>query len=110
MEINAYPLRLDLNDTYSNKYASDYFVEDATYVRLKQIQLGYTIPSGLLSKVKISNLRVYVQAENLWTYAKEFSGLDPGVGISGSSDLSMGIAGGGTPTPKQILFGLNLGF
>lgn len=100
----------DINDTYSATYTTDYFVEDATYIRLRQLQLGYTIPSNLTSKLRINNARIYVQAENLWTWARNFSGMDPGVSISGASDLNMGIYNGETPTPKQILFGINLSF
>lgn len=101
--------KLDINDVESNKYATSYFVEDATYVRFKTLQLGYTIPQSLMSKVKVERLRLYLQAQNILTFTK-FSGLDPDIGISGSSDLSMGVGGGNTPTPKQIIFGLNLAF
>lgn len=100
--------KLDINDTYSNKYVTDYYVEDASYLRLKQVTMGYTFPATLINRVRLSKLRVYLQAQNLFTFTK-FSGMDPGVNISGS-DLGMGIYSGGNPTPKQILFGVNVGF
>lgn len=110
---------LDVNDTYSNKYVTDYFVEDATYVRLKTLQLGYTIPSSITSRLKIEKLRVYVQAQNLFTITN-FSGLDPAgsftngasssAGVTATDDLSMGVVNNVTPTPKQVLFGINLSF
>ncbi len=101
--------KLDLNDSYSHKFTTDYFIEDATYVRLRNLQLGYTVPRNFSNAIRIDNLRVYVQAQNLFTWKKEFSGLDPGVSISGD-DLSMGVVNNYAATPKQILFGINLGF
>ncbi len=100
--------KLDINDTYSNKYVTSYYVEDASYLRLKNLQLGYTIPQSLVNKVGIQNLRIYAQAQNLLTFTR-FSGMDPGVSISGN-DLSMGVGGGSSPVPKQLIFGLNLAF
>lgn len=109
---------LDVNDTYSNKYVTDYFVEDATYVRLKTLQLGYTIPASITSRWKIEKLRIYAQAQNLFTITN-FSGLDPAgsftngtntSGVTATDDLSMGVVNNVTPTPKQILFGINLSF
>jgi TonB-linked SusC/RagA family outer membrane protein len=100
--------KLDLQDTYSNKYVTSYFIEDATYVRLKNLQLGYSVPSGLLDKINVARARIYVQAQNLFT-AKKFSGLDPGMSISGG-DLSMGVVLNNLPTPKQVLVGVNIDF
>lgn len=105
---NALLPKLDLLDTYSNKYPTTYYVEDASYVRLKTIQLGYTLSKGILSKLKVDKVRMYVQAQNLFTKTK-FSGLDPDSGLSGG-DTAMGIVNNVTPTPKQFLFGLNFGF
>ena len=101
--------KLDINDTYSNKYVTDYFIEDASYLRLRQVTLGYNMPENLISRIRLVKLRIYVQAQNLFTFTR-FTGMDPGVNISGRSDLGLGIYSGGNPTPKQILFGVNLGF
>jgi hypothetical protein len=100
---------LDINDVSSAKYATDYFVEDATYVRLRTLQLGYTIPAKLANMVKLDKVRVYLQGQNLITWTK-FSGLDPGVSISGTTDISMGVINNFNPTPKQLLFGVNISF
>lgn len=101
---------LNLNDLYSARYATDYFIEDATFVKLKQIQLGYTLPVSLDKSGK-SHLRVYVQAENIWTWSKEFSGIDPETQIPESNYMySQGIYYGSTPPPQQVLFGINLSF
>ncbi|MBN2480990.1 MAG: SusC/RagA family TonB-linked outer membrane protein [Bacteroidales bacterium] len=107
---NARLPKHDLNDLYSNKYATDYFVEDATYIRLKQLQIGYTLPSELTNRFNVRSLRIYLQTENIWTYIKDHTGLDPGISISGPGGSSMGIYNGGDPAPKQIIFGLNMSF
>jgi TonB-dependent starch-binding outer membrane protein SusC len=99
--------KLDINDSYSSRYITDYYVEDATYVRLRQLTLGYALPPNLIRKVRLNKLRVYIQCQNLFTFTR-FSGMDPGLSVT-SSDLSMGIYSGGNPTPRQILFGVNLG-
>lgn len=101
--------QLNWNDATSAKYVTDYFVEDATYIRVRTMQLGYSIPQSLLNAIKLDRLRVYVQGQNLFTWTK-FTGLDPGLSISGSQDTSMGVVNNYNPTPKQILFGINLAF
>ncbi|MBN1158780.1 MAG: TonB-dependent receptor [Bacteroidales bacterium] len=101
--------KLDINDTQSASNVTDYFVEDASYIRLRQMTLGYTLPSNLMQKLRLTKLRVYLQAQNLFTFTR-FSGMDPGLVISGSNNLGLGIYSGQSPIPKQILFGINLGF
>jgi len=88
----------------TNTVASSYYVEDGSFLRLKTLQLGYTLPANLLSKIWVKNLRVYVQGVNLFTLTK-YSGLDPE--ISGD-DRSHGIDSGNYPTVRQFIFGLNL--
>ena len=102
--------RLSWTDTRSALYPTSYMLEDATYMRVRTMQLGYTIPRNITNKIKLTKLRVYVQGQNLITVTnKEFSALDPGIGLSGS-DLGMGVLLNFNPTPKQIIFGLNVGF
>jgi TonB-linked SusC/RagA family outer membrane protein len=94
------------NDNVSGDYPSTYFIEDGSYMRLKNFQLGYTVPA-----IKgIDRLRVYFQATNLFTITK-YTGLDPEVNINGGgSDANLGFDEGYYPTPQQFMFGLNLGF
>lgn len=106
---NAKLPKHDINDNFSNKYATDYYVEDATYIRLMNLQLGYNLPESILNIFKIDRLRIYVQGQNLFTWKKEFSGLDPGRSISGG-DLSMGVVNSYAPTPKQFLVGIDFQF
>lgn len=105
---------LDYGDGYSGTNPSSYYVEDGSYLRLKNLVLGYTFPKALLQKATISNLRVYVQAENILTITG-YSGLDPDftnaeVGTGNGSDLRRGLDMGGWPTTLRFLFGVNFAF
>lgn len=87
---------------------SDFFVEDGSYIRLKSIQLGYTIPKSIMDKVNVESLRIYIGAKNLITLTK-YSGFDPE--ISSSNVLAQGIDKAGN-YPQSIMFltGINLKF
>lgn len=91
-----------------NGKPSDYWVYSGSYVRLKQLSIGYTIPSNISNKVQIQKLRVYFSASNVLTFTK-YPGNDPEVG--GNSDAnSVGIDFSMYPSPKSYIFGLNLVF
>ena len=76
---NSYP-RLTTNDTNNNfSNPSDFYLEDGDYLRFKTIQIGYSLPSELLSKYGIDKLRIYFTTENLLTFTK-YSGFDPEIG------------------------------
>ena len=105
---------LDSKDNWGGAVASSYYVEDGSFVKLKNLIVGYTIPKHITQKATISNLRLYLQAENLVTFTK-YQGLDPEItnretGTGSGSDLSRGIDGGGWPTTMRLLFGVNLTF
>ncbi|WP_337900530.1 TonB-dependent receptor [Galbibacter orientalis] len=85
---------------------NSYFVEDGSYLRARQIQLGYTLPSSLLDKINITKLRLYAQMVNAFTITS-YSGLDPE--ISGDT-VNFGIDEGAYPNQRQILLGLNVIF
>lgn len=91
--------------TYSsdngNWLASDLYIKDGDYLRLKNIQLGYTLPANLTRKVFVEKLRIYVAAENLLTFTK-YDGFDP--------EISGGVDKGIYPQARTITFGFNLGF
>ena len=93
------------------KIMSDRFVEDGSYLRIKNVALGYTFPKSVLSKVKIDNLRVYCNIQNLYTFTK-YTGYDPEVGAStqDSSGLAYGVDNGRYPSPLLCSFGVNLTF
>lgn len=100
-----------LNDPNDNDRISDRYVEDGSFLRIKNITLGYTFPKALLNKAKIENLRVYVNIQNLYTFTK-YTGYDPEVGAStqDSSGLTYGLDNGRYPSPAMYSFGLNITF
>jgi TonB-linked SusC/RagA family outer membrane protein len=83
---------LDPNHNFGT--VSSYFVENGNYVKLKNLQLGYTFSNGLMEKVKIRSARVFVMGNNLFTITK-YSGLDPEIGSSSSLAQTNGFVGGG---------------
>lgn len=100
-----------INDPNDNDRISDRYVEDGSFLRIKNITLGYTFPKALLNKAKIENLRVYVNIQNLYTFTK-YTGYDPEIGAStqDSSGLTYGLDNGRYPSPAMYSFGLNITF
>jgi TonB-linked SusC/RagA family outer membrane protein len=76
---------IDVNNNYR---VSDLYIEDGSYLRLKNIQLGYTLPKSILTKIKTSVWRFYVSAENLLTITK-YTGTDPEIGAMSSFDIGI---------------------
>lgn len=89
-----------------NWQSSDLYVYDGSYLRLKNIQLGYTLPQHLTKKVFISSLRLYIAAENLFTFTK-YHGFDPEISSGGTS---LGIDYGVYPQARTWTIGANLSF
>ena len=101
---NSYP-RLSTNDTNSNfSNPSDFYLEDGDYFRIKTLQIGYSLPSNVLSKYGISRLRVFYTGENLFTFTK-YSGFDPEIGGG-----IFGIDRGYYPQAKTKQIGINIQF
>lgn len=100
--------RVSLNDPNQNARVSDRFVEDGSYLRLKNLQLGYTLPSSWMKKVRVKEFRVYVSAQNLLTFTG-YSGMDPEIGIIGNA-LELGIDKGFYPQSRIIMGGVNFKF
>lgn len=94
-----------LDGAAHSQEASTAFIEDGSFLRLKTMRLGYTLPKSVIDRFKIKNLRFYVQATNLFTLTK-YRGLDPELDSSG---MTMGFDQGSWPTPRQITLGLTLG-
>jgi TonB-dependent starch-binding outer membrane protein SusC len=93
--------------TGDNYRMSDWYVEDGSYVRLKSIQLGYTLPETFTNRFKVERFRIYVGGRNLITWTK-YSGLDPEMG--GNDPTYFGVDGGSYPQPKMYNLGMNLSF
>ncbi len=102
-----YP-RMNANDV-NNSLMSDRYLEDGSYLRIKNVQLGYTFSNRLIKKMKLEKLRVYLNAQNLYTFTK-YSGLDPEVGINYGSPLDIGVDRGRYPQARMYSVGLNLVF
>ena len=95
------------NGANSNSLFSDYFVEDGSFVRLQNVQLGYTFSDKSLKNSKLQELRFYISASNLLTLT-EYTGYDPSA--SSGAPIGGGIDQGFYPNPKTFLLGLNLKF
>jgi hypothetical protein len=85
----------------------DKYLEDASFLRLKNLTIGYTIPSNISQKIGMKTLRAYVTATNLFTLTK-YSGLNPEVNISSST--TPGVDNGNYPIARTYTFGLNITF
>ena len=103
--------RASINDPNDNDRISDRYVEDGSYIRIKNISLGYNLPKSLIQKARIENARVSVNIQNLYTFTK-YSGYDPEVGAStqDSTGLTYGLDNGRYPSPTVYSFGINLTF
>lgn len=93
----------------SNRVISSRIVEDGSFLRLKSVTVGYTLPVKLINKWNINKARVYVAAQNLWTWTS-YSGYDPEVSVRSSSPLTPGLDYSSYPRAYSFSFGLSLGF
>ncbi|MBK8512084.1 MAG: TonB-dependent receptor [Saprospiraceae bacterium] len=104
--------RLNSGDATSQQISS-YFIEDGSYMRIKNLQLTYSIPNHLTSRLGISNAQIYLQGQNLLTLTK-YTGLDPDINLRTSGndnqDIHMGIDEGAYPVAKSFLIGARLSF
>lgn len=104
--------RAVLGDPNKNNRASTRFLEDGSYLRLKTIQLGYSLQRNALDKLGMSRLRFYLSGQNLWTVTN-YSGLDPEVAVTyGGSNaiLSRGVDRSLYPQYKSVILGVQLQF
>lgn len=105
--------RFSKTDGADNKWAySDRWLEDGSYMRLKTLDIGYTLPKSLTKKVKLENVRIYTSMENLFTLTK-YSGYTPDLGESSVAGVSYnvfsrGIDQGRYPLPRTISFGIQV--
>lgn len=100
--------RVSLTDPNQNARVSDRFVEDGSYLRLKNLQVAYNLPKEWLRKAHLSKLKIYVTGQNLLTFTK-YSGYDPEIGSVGGS-LEIGIDRGFYPQARTVMGGLSLTF
>ncbi len=96
-------------DPNNNRRTSTRFLEDGSYMRLKNINIGYSLPSSLISKLKLSNLRIYYSGQNLLTFTN-YSGLDPELSTFGETNTAPGTDFLTFPQARTHTFGLNVSF
>lgn len=107
--------RAVIRDSNQNFRVSDYFVEDGSYVKLKNIQLGISLPKDLMNKTFIDKFRVYFNVQNLFTITK-YRGLDPEIGKQNgfnndqAANLDFGIDRGFYPQARTFTTGINITF
>jgi TonB-dependent starch-binding outer membrane protein SusC len=107
----------DKNNSFNTRM-SDFWLQSGAFARVKNIQIGYTLPVSVTKKLTIERLRVYVSASNLFTFTN-YKGFDPEIGqnstgytdiFSTNRDLQAGVDRGTFPQPRMLLFGLNVTF
>jgi len=109
---NKFP-QLSWSSAQNNKQPSTRFLEDGSYLRLKNLQVGYTLNNHLLPRLKISSARFFVSIQNVFTITK-YTGLDPEMGVSangaGDGVRAVGIDWGTYPSARTLTIGANLNF
>lgn len=92
-----------------NNAVSTRFIEDGSYLRIQNVTLGYSLPTKIISALRMSRLRFYASAQNLFTFTK-YSGYDPEVGSFNQDALLSGIDSGRYPSPRVLSLGCNVEF
>lgn len=107
-DIATHPVAVYNNNSLTNKPSSRY-LEDASFVKLRSLRIGYNFPAVLTEKMKIKSANIYIMGENLFTITK-FSGVDPEVGNADNQSAYSGNAGAIYPIPRRFSLGLNFSF
>ncbi|HMG66773.1 MAG TPA: hypothetical protein VK588_03770, partial [Chitinophagaceae bacterium] len=97
------------DDAIGSNAPSSAWIEDGSFLKLKNVTVGYTIPVNLLNRFSISKIRLYVSTQNLFTITN-YSGLDPEIGLQGGNATQNGIDNGTYPSSRYYTFGLNVTF
>ena len=93
----------------NNNIISDRYVEDGSYLRIQNLTIGYRLPGSIASRIRMANLRVYLSAQNLYTFTK-YTGFDPEIGSYDNGILLMNVDQGHYPNPRTITMGVNVEF
>lgn len=102
--------RLTIASVYKeNDFFSDRYIEDGSFLRIRNVQLGYYLPEKWMNKVKVRNARIYMSIDNLATFTK-YSGFNPEIADQWGNVLAAGSDVGSTPLPRTISFGINVNF
>jgi TonB-linked SusC/RagA family outer membrane protein len=95
---------ISTSDANGNFNASDFYIENGSYLRIRNVTLGYTLPKSIANKFKMGNVRVYATANNLFTITK-YTGFDPEIGMDNN-----GLDVGRYPQARSFIVGLNVNF
>ncbi len=106
---NTYSRALHNDDNTLNNVPSSHWVEDGSYLKLKNLTIGYTVPPALSNKLMLSRARIYISTQNLFTITK-YSGLDPEIGIQNGNPIFNGVDNGVYPSSRFFTFGINVTF
>ncbi|HSJ69998.1 MAG TPA: TonB-dependent receptor [Anditalea sp.] len=100
---------VNVSNNRNNQSNTTRFVEDGSYLRVKNLVIGYRLPQSVLERVKMRSVRFYAQAQNLLTFTN-YSGFDPEVNFAGTSNTTIGVDFYTFPQPRTFTFGVNVGF
>ena len=106
---NRYARVLGSDDVQLNSIPSSVWIENGSFLKLKNITLGYTLPASLTKRFTISRFRLYVSSQNVFTMTK-YKGLDPEIGIQNGNATQNGVDNGMYPSSRYFTFGLNVTF
>ncbi|MEM7105787.1 MAG: TonB-dependent receptor [Bacteroidota bacterium] len=108
-EANA-PGNIAVGGSNGEHHVSDFHVRDGSFLKLKNLTVGYSFPESVLEKIRAENLRLYISGQNLVTFTK-YTGADPEIGENSLNNfLDLGIDRGFYPQPRTVIFGFQLGF
>lgn len=101
--------RATSNDPNQNTRISDRYIEDGSYLKIKNLSIGYNVPESVIRYIKVRSLKVYANVQNVATFTK-YTGYDPEIGEDLMERLVYGLDNGRYPTPRIYTIGLSLGF
>lgn len=101
--------RATFQDPNQNNRVSDRFIEDGSYIRVRNITIGYTLPVSITNRIKFSNVRIYGRVQNAFTFTK-YSGYDPEVGQDTWDPRVYGLDNGRYPSPRVFTMGVTANF
>ena len=104
----THPQAINGGNSQANEYSSRY-LEDGSFLRLRNVTLSYDLPSTLMKKINMTGARVYVSADNILTYTR-FSGMDPEVNLDGGTGSMAGLFADNYPVPMSAVLGLDITF
>jgi hypothetical protein len=101
--------RATSNDPNQNTRISDRYIEDGSYLKIKNLSIGYNVPESVLKTIKVRTLKIYANVQNIATFTK-YTGFDPEIGEDLMERLVYGLDNGRYPTPRIYTVGISLGF